>query len=58
MENYIAKFVSQTNFFDQRMLIFRVAAWRWSAICKEMVTSGWCAWATSHCDAHHKRIIV
>jgi len=25
-------------------------------VCK--VTAGWCPWLTSHCDSHHKRIII
>ena len=28
------------------------------ATCKLMVTARWCPWVTSHCDSHHKRIIV
>jgi len=28
------------------------------AKCKEMVIARWCPRVTSHCDSHHKRIIV
>jgi len=28
------------------------------AACKQMVTARWCPRVTSHCDSHHKRIVV
>ena len=43
------------RFFFWVLLVWRSVD---GATCKWMVTARWCPWVTSHCDSHHKRIIV